>query len=40
MSLPTRHRATTAATIGDNIYVIHPHFADADPPSVERVTFR
>lgn len=37
---PYETQATTAATIGDNIYVIHPHFADADPPSVERVTFR
>lgn len=32
--------ATTAAAIGDEIYVVHPHFADPDPPSVERVTFR
>ncbi len=37
---PYETQATTAATVGDNIYVIHPHFADADPPSVERVTFR
>ena len=31
-------QATTAAVVGEDIYVIHPHFADADPPSVERVT--
>ena len=37
---PYETQATTAAVVGDNIYVIHPHFAAADPPSVERVTFR
>ena len=30
-------QATTAAVVGDDIYVVHPHFADEDPPSVERV---
>ncbi len=30
-------QATTAAVAGDNIYVVHPHFADAEPPSVELV---
>ena len=33
-------QATTGAAVGDDIYVVHPHFADQDPPSVERVTFR
>ena len=33
-------QATTAAAVGDDIYVVHPHFADQDPPSVERVTFQ
>ena len=33
-------QATTAAAVGDQLYVVHPHFADADPPSVERVTFQ
>jgi hypothetical protein len=33
-------QATTAAVVGDKVHVIHPHFADADPPSVERVTFQ
>lgn len=33
-------QATTAAVVGDDIYVVHPHFADADPPSVQRVTFQ
>jgi sugar lactone lactonase YvrE len=32
-------QATTAAAVGDDIYVVHPHFADEDPPSVERVMF-
>ena len=30
-------QATTAAVVGDAIYVVHPHFADDDPPSVTRV---
>lgn len=29
---------TTAAAVGKDLYVVHPHFADQDPPSVERVT--
>jgi sugar lactone lactonase YvrE len=33
-------QATTAAVVGDQIYVVHPHFADEDPPSVERVTLQ
>ena len=33
-------QATTAAVVGDDIYVVHPHFADEDPPSVERVVFQ
>ena len=33
-------QGTTAAVIGDDIYVVHPHFADQDPPSVERVVFQ
>ena len=33
-------QATTAAVVGDDVYVVHPHFADADPPSLERVVFR
>ena len=32
-------QATTAAVAGDDIYVVHPHLADADPPSLERVVF-
>ncbi|MGE4055105.1 MAG: hypothetical protein AB7F99_09920 [Vicinamibacterales bacterium] len=27
---------TTAAVVGDDIYVVSPHFADADPPSFSR----
>ena len=33
-------QATTAAVVGDDVYVVHPHFADEDPPSVERVAFQ
>ena len=37
---PYETQATTAAVIGDDIYVVHPHFADEDPPSVARVAFQ
>ena len=37
---PYETQATTAAVVGDDIYVVHPHFADEDPPSVTRVTFQ
>ena len=30
----------TVAVVGEEPYVVHPHFADADPPSVSRVTLR
>jgi len=33
-------QATTAAAVGDDVYVVHPHFADQDPPSFERVSFQ
>jgi sugar lactone lactonase YvrE len=33
-------QATTAAAVGGDLYVVKPHFADQDPPSIERVTFR
>lgn len=29
---------TTAAVVGDEVYVVNPHFADQEPPSVFRVT--
>jgi outer membrane protein assembly factor BamB len=32
-------QATTAAAVGDEIYAVHPHFADADPPTIERARF-
>jgi sugar lactone lactonase YvrE len=32
-------QATTAAIVGDYIYVVKPHFNDQEPPSIERVTF-
>lgn len=33
-------QGTTVAVVGEELYVVHPHFADADPPSVSRVTLR
>ena len=36
---PYETQATTAAVVGDHVYVVHPHFADEDPPSVARVAF-
>jgi sugar lactone lactonase YvrE len=33
-------RATTAAVVAGDIYVVQPHFDDQDPPTVERVTFQ
>lgn len=33
-------QATTAAAMGDQIYAVHPHFADADPPSIEQAVFQ
>ena len=37
---PYETQATTAAVVGGDIYVVHPLFADEDPPSVERVVFQ
>ena len=36
---PFEIQGTTAAVVGDDVYVVHPHFADEDPPSITRVTF-
>jgi sugar lactone lactonase YvrE len=36
---PYEIQGTTAAVVGDEVYVVHPHFADADPPSVSRAVF-
>ena len=33
-------QATTVAAVGDDLYVVHPHFADEDPPSFERVALQ
>ena len=33
-------QATTAATVGDEIWAVHPHFADAEPPTIEQAVFR
>lgn len=32
--------ASTVARVGDAVYVVHPHFADQDPPTIEKVIFR
>lgn len=32
-------QATTGAVVGDDIYVVQPHFADQDPPVILRVEF-
>jgi len=32
-------QGTTAARVGDDVFVVHPHFADQDPPSVTRAVF-
>jgi len=32
-------QATTAAIVGDEIWAVHPHFADAEPPTIERGVF-
>ena len=37
---PYEAQATTAAVVGDDVYVVHPHFGDAEPPSLERVVFQ
>jgi hypothetical protein len=37
---PLAGQATTAAAVGDEIWAVHPHFADGDPPSVEQAVFR
>jgi sugar lactone lactonase YvrE len=33
-------QATTAAVVGDEIWAVHPHFADAEPPTIERGVFQ
>jgi len=33
-------QATTAAAVGKDIWVVHPHFGDADPPSLEQAVFK
>ncbi len=36
---PYEVMATTVAVVGDDLYVVHPHFQDDGMPSVERVEF-
>jgi hypothetical protein len=33
-------QATTAAAVGKDIWAVHPHFNDADPPSLEQAVFK
>ena len=33
-------QATTAAVVGDEVWAVHPHFADAEPPTIERGVFQ
>jgi sugar lactone lactonase YvrE len=33
-------QATTAAIVGDEIWAVHPHFADAEPPTIELGLFQ
>jgi hypothetical protein len=37
---PYDTQATTGAVVDDDVYVVHPHFGDQDPPSLERVVFQ
>jgi sugar lactone lactonase YvrE len=36
----TGPQATTAAVVGDEVWAVHPHFNDAEPPTIERGVFR
>jgi len=33
-------QATTAAVVGDEVWAVHPHFADAERPTIERGVFQ
>jgi sugar lactone lactonase YvrE len=33
-------QATTVAIVGDELWAVHPHFADAEPPTIERAVLR
>ena len=33
-------QATTAATVGNDVWAVHPHFGDAEPPSLELAVFQ
>jgi len=37
---PHEGQATTGAAVGDDIYVVQPHFNDQDPPTILRAVFR
>jgi hypothetical protein len=37
---PYEVMASTVAVVGDDLYVVHPHFRDDGFPSAERVKFK
>lgn len=37
---PLVGQATTAAAVGSEVWAVHPHFADAEPPTIEQGVFR
>lgn len=37
---PLMGQATTVAVAGDALWAVHPHFADAEPPTIERAELR
>ncbi len=34
-----KSQGTTAAAVGDDIFVVQPHFADTEPPEILRAMF-
>jgi hypothetical protein len=33
-------QATTAAAVGGDVWAVHPHFGDAEAPTIEQGVFR
>jgi hypothetical protein len=33
-------QATTVAVVGNELWAVHPHFGDAEPPTIERAVLR
>lgn len=36
---PLAGQATTTAAVGDEVWAVHPHFADDEPPTIEQAVF-